>query len=102
VSVWVQSVGGSTLSGRRKELLEMLRQPASPPAPVSDALGDAGVPSLVFVDASRVTGDNPVTLDDDVQTPAAARRRIATLVVVALVAVLSALLIGVGAALHSR
>ena len=100
VSVWVQSVGGSTLSGRRKELLEMLRQPASEPA--RDALGDAGVPTLVFVDASRVTGDNPVTLEHDTQAPAAARRRMATWLVVAVVAVLSALLIGVGMAVRGR
>jgi serine/threonine-protein kinase len=58
VGVWVQRVGGSTLSGRRKELLEMLRDGATgSAAPRAPTLVDTEAAPLVFVDASVVTGE---------------------------------------------
>ena len=59
VSVWVQSVGGSILARRRKDLLDMLRQGAERPAAAGAGrvLEEAPSRELEFVDPATVTGE---------------------------------------------
>ncbi|MGO8995310.1 MAG: serine/threonine protein kinase [Polyangiaceae bacterium] len=62
-SVWVQSVGGGILAGRRKELLDMLREDVAADARILESGRPS--PALEFVDPTGVTANALAPLPGD-------------------------------------